>query len=1028
MRLRVPWLALVLPLFTASVATAAPGDVLFTDDFERASLGSAWTTTNTTRSDINTDTANSGTRSLFVRYDPVTTTVANDIDLAVPRAVLELWVRHGSDAFSEYPDNNEDLVVEYFNSSSTWVELVRYEGGGTAGQIFAQTLALPDDALHSAFRFRLRLTNGSGVSFDYFHIDDVEVRETEDLSSGNAVCDDFEDGVPYATVITGGGFASVNTLTSQSAPNSMSLNGDVIGVASPVRDTSSNFLGVTIWIRRGDDAFSEDPDGSENLVLSYLNNVGTWVDLETFTGSGTPGEIFDRSYDLSGVGAAQHAGFRLRLRQTDGDGTGWDFWHFDDVCFVSSSATVAASVAMAHDGAGTYCVEETVTVTVRDAVGDPLVGYVGTVQLSTDTSRGSWRLVSGSGALVDATANDGAAEYTFDVADNGTATLGFTYTDGAGAVDIDALETGGGATDDDSEGSLVFGAGGYTVTASALANPPPATINDPVGNQIAGTDYTVHLAAYGDSAVDAACGVIEDYSGPRNLEFWQQWTNPGSGSVVLTVGGIGVGVGAGSAVAQNVTFVNGQAELTLKYKDVGSISLYLREVASGISGNTNVHVVRPADLVVTTVETLSGTPNPGAGSATGAAFVASGAPFRVQVEARDAENDRTPNYGLETPAEGIRLSSAGLQIPAAGRNGQNDDGVLVNDTAFSATATPGRFQNDTVLFDEVGVVRLQAAVADGSYLGAGSVPGTVTGNVGRFVVDEFVMTSGALTPSCNTFTYMDEDALTLAVEVEARNVLDQRTRNYDSTWLGAGGVVLPDLTAENADDGVDLSARLTVTPDTWNEGLYALNVADAVFARAVAVDGPYDTLDVGVAMNDTIDSRALANLDINPATSGDCTLAADCSARLIDTTAVAYGRVQALPAQGSEEAALDLGLVAQRWDGAGFVTNVLDVCSTYALADITLGAYTGNLADGDTVPVGPVVATAYVAGVEDSLAPPLLSAPGLGNDGTVLVSWTVDGWLEFDWLGLGATGPSAPASFGYVRGHDRIVYWQEVTR
>ena len=52
--------------------------------------------------------------------------------------------------------------------------------------------------------------------------------------------------------------------------------------------------------------------------------------LEQFAGSGTPGEVFLRSYPMPAN--ARHTGFRIRLRQLDGSGPTFDFWHVDDVC------------------------------------------------------------------------------------------------------------------------------------------------------------------------------------------------------------------------------------------------------------------------------------------------------------------------------------------------------------------------------------------------------------------------------------------------------------------------------------------------------------------------------------------------------------------------------------------------------------------------------------------------------------------------------------------------------------------------
>ena len=58
-------------------------------------------------------------------------------------------------------------------------------------------------------------------------------------------------------------------------------------VSSVIDTTNPPFLALSLWIRRDSDAFSEDPDGSENLVVEYLDDTGTWTALETFSGTST---------------------------------------------------------------------------------------------------------------------------------------------------------------------------------------------------------------------------------------------------------------------------------------------------------------------------------------------------------------------------------------------------------------------------------------------------------------------------------------------------------------------------------------------------------------------------------------------------------------------------------------------------------------------------------------------------------------------------------------------------------------------
>ena len=518
-------------------AAAAPGDVLFSDDFERSNLQPTWSRSSSQRAGTSAATANSGSRSMYTRHDPVSVTLNTAIDLAVPGARLTAWIRRGSDTFSEDPDPGEDLVLEYFSAGGAWVVLDSLDGGGIDGEILNVSYLLGPDALHAGFLLRFRQTAGSGNDWDYWHIDDVTVTETEATA---LQCDDFDDGQPYSVSFNGGGFVGVSGATFSSSPNAMTLNGGRISVDSAVKDTSSGLQFLSVWVRRGADAFSEDTDNGENLVLQYRNSVGSWITLETFLGSGSKGQVYQRTYDLSGTPQATHSSFQIRWTMTNGSGAAWDFWHIDDVCLSTLDATVPTQITISHDLLGQYCVTEPVTLSVVDTSGVPIADYVGTVDLSVSTGAGAWSVITGAGNLSDADTSDGLASYTFNASDNGSVVLGLTYSAGAPAVDIDGSESSG-ATDDDSEGLLTFSPSGITITANQLSNPPPGVINDPIGPQTAGVDFELHLAAFGGTPEDATCGVIEAIDGPRQVNFWQSWENPGSGSVTATVGGTGCG-------------------------------------------------------------------------------------------------------------------------------------------------------------------------------------------------------------------------------------------------------------------------------------------------------------------------------------------------------------------------------------------------------------------------------------------------------------------------------------------------------
>ncbi len=329
-RLFFLWVALGLP----AAAFAAPGDILFSDNFERAALG-PWTTTSGSRSGIlaGPEVSGSPTRGVFTRRNVVTVT-SPTIAAAVPAAELSQRVRRGSDPYSQYPHRGENLALEYRRTNGTWATLRVYQGGDTPGEIFTETFSLPADALHGNFAVRLRQTGGSNGNFDWWHFDDVVVREALPAAPlGVGSCDDFETGLGSNwTVNSSGGLAAVTGATFQSPFSSLAVNGGVVEVTSLAVDTSDPSFGqITLWVQRGQDSFSENPDAGEDFVIEYLDDVGAWITLETFAGSGSPGQTFSRTYPIPAAG--RHAGFRLRFRQVAASGPAFDFWHVDDVCF-----------------------------------------------------------------------------------------------------------------------------------------------------------------------------------------------------------------------------------------------------------------------------------------------------------------------------------------------------------------------------------------------------------------------------------------------------------------------------------------------------------------------------------------------------------------------------------------------------------------------------------------------------------------------------------------------------------------------
>ena len=345
------WVCFAMP------AAAAPGDTLLFDDFDSGasctSLAPFWTVSDTNLSATSTQTSNSGNCSAFTRGGVVTMT-GSVIDLSgVTGATLTAWLRQGLDTFSEDVDAGEDFVFEYLDASATWVAIQTLAGAGTNGEVTNVSLDLPAGALHANFQLRFRQTGGSGgppansgIGYDYWHIDDVVLLETgtappPPLPSGMGVgqCERFESGFGNWTA-TNGTRAGINGDTFQSSSNAMFLRHDTVTATSITFD-SDNLAETEVWIRRGSDTFSENPDAGEDLAFQYLNAASTWVTLETFPGTGTQGEIFARTYTMPV--SSWHTNFQVRFVYAGASGSDFDYWHVDDLCFNRAQPDFAVS-------------------------------------------------------------------------------------------------------------------------------------------------------------------------------------------------------------------------------------------------------------------------------------------------------------------------------------------------------------------------------------------------------------------------------------------------------------------------------------------------------------------------------------------------------------------------------------------------------------------------------------------------------------------------------------------------------------
>jgi MSHA biogenesis protein MshQ len=221
---------------------------------------------------------------------------------------------------------------------------------------------------------------------------------------------------------SGGGSSGVDNSTFNSAPRSafMSGNGRILTSRPNRIDTNVPAADLTLWIRRGADSFSENPDPGEDLRLDYLNSSNNWIPLATYPGGGTPGEIITPTFNLPAD--ALYNDLRLRFVILGGS-NGFDFWHIDDVTVTEAAPPETIPPVAQDDSASTFT---SFSVNIDLAAND------------TDAQSG---IDLTSIAIVSPAANgsiivnaDGTVDYTHD--GSATTSDSFTYTirDNAGNV------------------------------------------------------------------------------------------------------------------------------------------------------------------------------------------------------------------------------------------------------------------------------------------------------------------------------------------------------------------------------------------------------------------------------------------------------------------------------------------------------------------------------------------------------------------------------------------------------------------
>jgi hypothetical protein len=677
-----------------------------------------------------------------------------------------------------------------------------------------------------------------------------------------------------------------------------------------------------------------------------------------------------------------------------------------------------------------------------------------TVTLTTSTGTGVWQagLVSGTGTWLPSGSNNGTATYNWPGGESG-----FTVRLRQSAVTSLSVNL--------NDGTATEGTGAEDPTVSfvnsifRISNGANASLA--IGTQIAGKPNNVgfglqnlFLQAIRTDTTTGACVSLFPINTDVSVEVGAQCNNPAicTQNLSLTSNALSSNtrtfVPSGAfAGAMNFRFTtaNAEAPFTLNYGDAGQLTLQFRAALPSppanqfVQGTSNAFVTRPFGFAF-----------PGATHATTAGalpLAAAGDNFSLTVgayrwaAAHDTNNDGVPDAGpginIDITANGVTPNFAATTTLTATGNLPGVSNGLITRATGGADITAAEWSLGTATlanwrYSEAGNVFL--GVSSNDYLGdtaadiAGSSGLDGTGNaggyVGRFRPKQYAVSAASVTNrsglACGgTWSYMGE-AFRLGFTLTAQNAQNATTTNYTGAYATLDPTVFTNwvLGARSGTTNLTLRIDASVAPTgSWSNGVASNVVITTAIQRASPdnPDGPYTPVQFGIApVSETAGMNTLDFDADNNSVNERKNLGVSTEAR--------FGRLRMENAVGSEKLQLPVQLETQYWSGAatGFVRSP-DSCTLVAQQNFALGPYTGNLNACETmVNAGSVTFSGGLASIN-------LSAPGAGNDGTMLLTLNL-GTASGNYCSAigGGPGPVATsAGLSYLRGRWGGATWAD---
>jgi MSHA biogenesis protein MshQ len=495
------------------------------------------------------------------------------------------------------------------------------------------------------------------------------------------------------------------------------------------------------------------------------------------------------------------------------------------------------------------------------------------------------------------------------------------------------------------------------------------------------------------------------------------------------------------------------------YNDAGQIRLHANYNANDISlsGSSNTFWVAPALLEISAQS--SGADING-NSATSIVTHPAGEDFALSITAFNGANPRAITQNYEQGQLQFKVTRIGPTLVDSA-----DGSFTYGLTNSMQSASAASFEDATLFpffggtyaytyasYSEVGLLNLD--IQDINYGNSGIIIPASDINIGRFVPAYFQQTvaqQGLFQANCGTnwsfeaysgqksetnssvgaITYFDKPVFAIT----AYNKQGDVTQNYyedtdgsanDFMHLSSSGISITEPTQDSSALGVN-STLLPVVADMNATEISQNNLTTVSSSQSLS----RGTVHVALSNHDNFYYPRSANAKVNPFITdinftptsiidADSVVATSMESASPTGITLSFGRMLLENSFGPETENIAQHLKLEHYNNGSFVTSFNNSCVTFDASNVTL---TNKGLDPSLSGVNNA-ADSFENGETKAIE---LLSPGMGNQGTIGITYETYEWLKYDWDndGLLDDDPNAIATFGIYKGTERLFNWRE---